>query len=173
MSRLSDTIATRLTPLVQILKNTIVDFAPNHLKPYIHVTMRTEHDVAIIRVHVDRGEHPSQREGSLDARAQEFGSGLRAQIGETGYIRFAARNAEALVFPGTNQWAGKTIYMPYPRKVNHPGIYAANDDKGYVRPAIQEFEGTIINALDPTIRDDVNFEIRMAFGHATRKDLRE
>lgn len=172
-SRLSNAIAARLVPMAQILKNTIVDFAPRHLVPYIHVTTRQEGELSIIRIDVNRGENPSQREGSLDARAQEFGSGLSAQIGDKHLIRFAARNAPALIFDGTNGWVGKTIYMPVPRKVNHPGIQAANQGEGYIRPAVREFEGTIINALDPTIRSDIDFEIRTTFGHATQKSRRE
>lgn len=158
-----------MRPLAQILKQTIVDFAPNHLKPYIKVFLRQSGETTLFRVEVDRGENHAEREGSDDARAQEFGSGLQAQIGETGYIRFAARNAEALVFPGTNDWRGKTIWMPYPRKVNHPGIEAANQGKGYIRPAISEFEGTILPQVDSAFKDEVEYEFRITFGHAKRK----
>lgn len=162
-SRVSNAIYQRLEFLRSVLQRTVREFAPSHLRQYIKVERARDGETVILRVSVNIRANPAQKYGSKDARAQEFGSGLRAQIGQTGYISIVPKRRRFLKFAGTNDWEGQTIFTQH---VNSPGIPAANSGEGYIRPAIREFESVLIPQLDPTIRQAVNFEVRTWFPNA-------
>jgi len=76
-----------------------------------------------------------------DARARELGSGIHAKVGAKNKIPILPRRGKYLVFP----W--DKAYPEIPRtadgrvllkKVNHPGVEAANAGQGYLSPAAKD-----------------------------------
>lgn len=163
-SRLSTALRRRLEALAGSLKQEIQDRAPSHLKDAVSTEVHQSGEDIFIKVVVD-ADRSIQKYGHGDARAREFGSGLHAQIGETGFIVIKPKQAKYLVFEGTNEFEGQTIVI---RRVNSPGVEAANEGEGYIRPAIQEFQDRLVPQLDPSIREEVDLTFRMAFPHAKR-----
>lgn len=76
-----------------------------------------------------------------DARARELGSGIHAKVGPKNKYPILPRRGKYLVFP----W--DKAYPEIPRtadgrvllkKVNHPGVEAANAGQGYLSPAAKD-----------------------------------
>lgn len=117
-------------------------FAPNkHLKDSIKSTVEIGQGKYIIRV----------RASGPDARAREYGSGVWARRGPKGYITIKPKNKKALAFvwekgklplaynPATQLPAvGFETGVAVLKKVQHPGVEAANGNRGYIHPAINE-----------------------------------
>lgn len=157
---ITTSIEGRISYLANVLQNLVKDYAPNHLKRAVHAIAKLEGDQARIQLTVDQGEYPYQKYGSRDARAQEFGSGEKAEQGTLGKISIIPVNGTYLVFPGTNQWAGQTIRTTH---VSSPGIMKYQG-RGYVRVALVEFKKVVIPSLDPDIRRAVHLIVTRSFG---------
>jgi hypothetical protein len=167
-SRLAANLLQAAKVLAERTLGVAKDLAPAHIAPHIKASVSGSGETVVMALNVNPQDDPAEKYGTADARAQEFGSGLHAQIGETGFIRIVAQNAEALVFEGTNEYEGQTIVMMKPRPVYSPGIKAVNDGQGYMRLAIQQAQTYVEVGLDPVIRDEVDFTTRITFSHAKK-----
>lgn len=146
--------------LGKVLQEIARAYAPHHLVPAIKVTVEVQDSLAIIRLIADRNFDPLQKWGSLDARAQEAGSGIWATRGTKGYIPIIPVNGDWLVFRGTNEWEGKTIRV---RRVSHPGTKMYKD-RGYLKPAVRDFKKDVLPMLNQDIKDEIDAVIRNSFG---------
>lgn len=138
-------------------------YAPTHLQPFIHTKVEPNDAGFILRLGVENKAptgpgHPNY--GSSDARAQEYGSGKQAQRGARTFINIDPVTKPALVFPGTHEWEGLMIITPH---VNHPGIKAANEDQGYLRPAVKDLRARLRAELQEDVRDAIKTSMRIAF----------
>lgn len=143
------------------------ELAPNkHLQSSIKSTVEANgEDNYIIRV----------RASGPDARAREYGSGVWARRGPKGKILIVPKNAKALVFPWdvpTSPVSGNTVNENVPRlpdgrvmlkRVEHPGVDAANDGQGYLHPAINEVRKTIRERLKTEGAAAIKADIRISF----------
>lgn len=137
-------------------------YAPSHLKPYIHSKVEEpELGRFIIRTMVDRNANPQPSYGSLDARAQEYGSGLRARRGAKKKYIIQPKTAPFLEFLGTNEFDGWLIRTS---QVKHPGIRAANNGKGYIAPAANEIRKRGRAELSRDVRESILGDARASFG---------
>lgn len=138
-------------------------YAPAHIAPYIHTTVQEEDTGFVLRLGVQNKNptgpgHPNF--GTSDARAQEYGSGQRAQRRGIGFISIDARYKPQLIFPGTHEFEGMTIFTQH---VDHPGIKAANDGEGYLRPAVKNLRARMRAELTEDLRDAIRTTMRMTF----------
>lgn len=133
-------------------------FAPNtHLRESIVSTVEQKGRATfIIRT---RAKGP-------DARAREYGSGIHARRGNRGYIRIRPRNKKVLVFP----WDKAADYIPKTsdgrvilKEVNHPGVEAANNGKGYIHPAINETRRLYRKRLAQELIQGIKLDLRAGF----------
>ena len=177
MSRLSNALRRRAISWAGQLTKLAKSFAPNHLRPFIRSRVEIKDDKTfIIRTTVNRNERPLEKYGSADARAQEYGSGLRARRGAKKKYPIKPKNKKILAF----YWEvatrsemeagkpGKFMFAPDGRvlmhQVNHPGIHAANQGKGYIAPAIKELKQRAKNELKSDIRQAILGDLRQSFG---------
>lgn len=173
--RLKGTLKARARSWAGQLTSLSRKYAPRHLRKYISSRVEEKGEGKfIIRVRVDRGASPTgpghRNYGSSDARAQEYGSGLWAQRGAKHWIPILPKNKSRLafpypaekVYPGTLYVGGKIIT----EKVMHPGIHAANNDEGYLRPARAELLRRARKELTPEIRRAILGDIRESFGRS-------
>ncbi len=116
------------------------------------------------------------------ARAYEYGSGRHSrsskvspkQMGSRGFIRIAPKNKKVLAFPwdkvsentpagkkflGVSKSTGKALF----RYVDHPGVRAANNGRGYLAPAITEVRRQIKKEIPKEIREAVLGSLRRGF----------
>lgn len=100
-----------------------------------------------------------------DARAREFGSGLHARRGAKRKYIIKPVNAKALVFP----WEKAHPSIPRTRddrvilsKVEHPGIEADNNGKGYIAPASIEARKVLKERLKKEGAEGIKVEINKA-----------
>jgi hypothetical protein len=136
--------------------------APAHIRPYIFNYVENSDGRYIIRITVNRSANPRPKNGSMDARAQEYGSGLRARRGEQGYIQIRPTSETGwLIFQGTNEYSGMVIKT---KEVQHPGIEAYNGGQGYIAPAINELRKTGRAELSASVRAAILSDIRRSFG---------
>jgi hypothetical protein len=152
-------------------------YAPAHIREYISssVDEKSNGEQFIIRIKADRFANPQEREGSLDARAQEYGSGLQSRRGLKAKYPILPKNRQALAF----YWEvadNNPEYFTFLddgrvllRKVMHPGIQAANEGKGYIGPAVKELRVKAREELDVEIRKAITGDIRASFGGAKKK----
>ena len=118
------------------------------------------------------------------ARAYEYGSGIRSrsvktsphQQGSRGFIRIAPKRKKVLAFfwdkvdantpagkkfLGVSTKTGKALF----NFVDHPGVEAVNNGKGYLAPAIAKIRRTMINKeLPKDVRKAVLGTFRKSFG---------
>lgn len=178
MSRLSNVLKRRAISWAGQLTKLAKAFAPNHLRPFIRSRVEVKEDKTfIIRTTVNRNERPLEKYGSADARAQEYGSGLRARRGAKKkypikpkkghpYIAFywevATRSEMEAGGPGKFKFLPDgRVYFP---QVNHPGIKAANQGKGYIAPAIKELKRRAKDELKSDIKQAILGDLRQSFG---------
>lgn len=138
-------------------------YAPAHLQPAIHTKVETTDTGFTLRLGVSNNKPTGvghYNYGTSDARAQEYGSGIRAQRRQAGMISIDAVNKPLLIFPGTNDFAGQIIMVKH---VNHPGINAANSGKGYMRPAVEDLRKRMRADLENDVRDAIRTTMRLAF----------
>jgi hypothetical protein len=85
-----------------------------------------------------------------EARAFEYGSGIHSTKGVAETYPIRPVNATALVFPGTHEWAGKTIVVPPMGGgvVMHPGV----EPRPFLTPAVEENQERIRALLGSSIR---------------------
>lgn len=163
-NELSTSLKNRTTYWAGKMTSLARSFAPNHLKNFIHSkTNEPREGVFTIRTYVDdknptRPGHPNY--GTSDARAQEFGSGLRAKRGAKEKYTITPKNSPFLEFLGTNEFDGWLIRT---QKVEHPGIKAANQGKGYIHPAAQEVRKLMKKDLKKTGREAIKLTLRNGF----------
>lgn len=145
-------------------------FAPNHLRPYIHSKVEEKEGGFIIRTTVNRMENPLPKGGSMDARAQEFGSGLKAKRGAKRKYLILPKNRKFLAFHWevAEQNPEQFSFLPDGRvmlpKVNHPGIQAANQGRGYLAPARAELKKRARAELKEDVRQAIMGDLRSSFG---------
>jgi hypothetical protein len=91
-----------------------------------------------------------------EAHAFEVGSGIHGETGEK-YI-ITPKNSDALVFPGTNEFAGHTIVTPI---VHHPGVAA----RPFLHPANEANRAAAMTMLKAVVGNSVKMAIREAWRH--------
>ena len=144
------------------LLSLIQSLAPAHIRPYVFVYEEEADGKYIIHATVNRYSNPRPNYGSMDAKAQEYGSGIRARTAtqhmidivpkqETGWLVFTAKD-------------GKFVRTKH---VSHPGINAANDGEGYVAPAIKELRTVGKAELSAAVRKSILSDIRRSWGSNT------
>lgn len=116
------------------------------------------------------------------AKAYEYGSGTRSrsmkrskfQMGARGFIRIRPKNGKVLAFPwnkvdsstragrkfvGISEKSGKAMFL----YVDHPGVRAANNGRGYMAPAITKIRKQMQKDIPLAIREEVIGSFRRAF----------
>lgn len=175
MSTLGEAIKFRARAWAGQITILAQSFAPPHIQPYISSHVEDQGDgTCIIRTTVkmvDGGtKNPNHAGQSMDARAQEYGSGLHARRGGLKDIIIRPKNAKALVFPwdiAENNPAfkhtpdGKVVLM----EVHHPGITAANDGQGYLAPAQKAIRERGREELSADVRQAILSDLRASFTH--------
>lgn len=143
-------------------------FAPAHVQPAIKSKVEDGKDGKyIIRITADRRIAP-------DARAQEFGSGLRARRGIKAKYPIRPKNKKFLAFNWevANANPENFTFIPDGRvifsQVMHPGIEAANDGIGYIGPAMKELRKRAKAELTKDVRDAIMGDLRESFGRKTK-----
>lgn len=164
-TRMRNALGRRATAWAGQLTRLAKEFAPNHLKSAIHSTSEeTGEGQYTIIIYV------TKREGTMDAAAQEYGSGIRSE-NEPHVIEIVPRNAKYLVF----KW-DKVDFHDFPhtadgkvmlKHVNHPGI-SPYKGIGYLRPAIQELKARGRKELSEDIRMAILGDLAESFRHANK-----
>lgn len=153
MGAVKNTLQHLTTNWAGQLTNLARSYAPAHIRDAI--SSKTEEKgegTFIIRITADRRIAP-------DARAWEYGSGLKARRGTK--QKYDINGKPKLVFMGTNDFVGKLIITP---TVHHPGIQAANGGKGYIAPAVKELRVKGRQELVTEVRQAILSDIRASFG---------
>lgn len=164
MNKLSGNLKRRAVAWAGQLTSLARSFAPNHVQAAIssRVEEKAEGEY-IIRITADRKVAP-------DARAQEFGSGIHARRGMKGKYPIRPRNGKFLAFNWevANANPDKFSFLPDGRVllpiVQHPGIQAANEGKGYIAPAMKELRKRAKAELSKDIREAIMSDLRESFG---------
>jgi hypothetical protein len=157
-------LRSRAGQLTQLARS----LAPKHVAPSISTSV-TEVSEGKFQVRI--------KATSPDARAQEYGSGLHAQKGPK--ARYPITGKPWLAFMPTNGFQGNAYgaYDPVTRsgvgdktvmikhEVMHPGIEAANEGKGYIRPALKEFRVSIRKngTINKEIKQAILGDLRASF----------
>ena len=144
------------------------EYAPNqHLKASISSSVEIGDGKYKIRV----------RAVGPDARAREYGSGIHSrrstpskhQLGPKGKILIRPRSGKYLAFP----WEKANDNIPrlpdgrvLLKKVEHPGVEAANNGKGYLAPAINDVRQAIRTKFGKEAARAIGLDIRAAFKKA-------
>jgi hypothetical protein len=138
-------------------------YAPDHVRPAISSHVEEREGQFLIRITADRGIAP-------DARAQEYGSGLRAKRGPKVKYPILPKTKKMLAFHWEVANANPEYFDFLPdgrvmlRAVMHPGIQAANAGKGYIAPAVRELKKRGKKELTEEIRLAILDDIRRSFG---------
>jgi hypothetical protein len=158
--------AGQLTSLAKAL-------APNHLKKGISSSASEKANGEFRITLTARGK---------DAGAWEYGSGLHRQKGTRAEYPIFPKTKRALAFyeNANGTWDYDMVEPPMPRVyapdgrgvffgVLHPGIRAANDEKGYLRPAVREFRKVIKSKeLTGELKRAILGDIKRAFEEGRR-----
>ena len=136
--------------------------APAHLRDNIRTSAVEEGD-GVIRI--------TTTVKAPDARAQEYGSGLHAQKGVKAKYPIRPKNKKFLAFNWEIATANpeKFNFLPDGRvilnSVQHPGIKAVNEGKGYIRPTYAEFRKKLKgnSELNNAVRRAIISDIRRSF----------
>jgi len=169
-SRLTGNLKRRATAWASRLTVLAKSFAPNHVKSAIKSKVEEKGEGNfVIRITADRRIAP-------DARAQEYGSGLRARRGTKKKYIIKPKNKKLLAFywdvatvsnmeggrPGKFTFAsdGRVTF----HSVMHPGIKAANNGQGYIAPAMKELRKKAKKELSQDIRNAIIGDLRASFG---------
>jgi len=161
--RLVNNLKRRASSWAGQLTSLARSFAPNHVEPAIHSHVDEKGDGEfIIRITADRKIAP-------DARAQEFGSGLHARRGVKRKYPIIPKNRKFLAFNWevANAQPENFKFLPDGRvmlgSVQHPGIEAANDGKGYIAPAMRELRKRAKQELSEDIRSAIVGDLKESF----------
>ena len=135
-------------------------FAPAHLRDAISSKVEEGNSGQIvIRITADKFKQPKpggKGTTTLDARAQEYGAGPHVIQGHP-FLIFPWDKADANVRRNEN---GDVMLA----SVNHPGMIAANQGQGYIRPAIKELRKRAKTELSADVRQAILSDLRKAFG---------
>lgn len=147
-------------------------YAPNHIRDAISSHVESKSDgTYLIRTVANRKTAP-------DARAWEYGSGLRARRGTKQKYIIAPKNKPYLAFPWeriseieNGTWLGGEKLIKKAKDgraifefVEHPGIKAANEGRGYIAPAQVELRKKARSELDLDTRNAIMGDLRTSFG---------
>lgn len=165
MSKLQIALKNRARSWAGQLTTLAKAYAPNHVKSAISSKVEDKAEgTYIIRITADRKIAP-------DARAQEFGSGLRARRGaKRKYTIRPKPGNKVLAFPWeiANAQPENFSFLPDGRvmlpSVQHPGIQAANGGKGYIAPAMNELRKRGKAALSKDVKEAILGDLRTSFG---------
>lgn len=164
MTALSSALKRRATAWAGQLTSLARGFAPAHVRPAIHTTVEERGESTfILRITADRKIAP-------DARAQEHGSGLHAKRGVKRKYPIRPKTQKVLAFHWDVADANpeRFSFLPDGRvmfgSVQHPGIEAANQGKGYIAPAVRELKKRGKERLTQEVRQAVLDDIRRGFG---------
>lgn len=138
--------------------------APAHVRSAIKSKVEDKGEGRfVIRITADRKIAP-------DARAQEFGSGLRARRGAKNKYAIRPKNKKLLAFYWEVAEANPSNFSFAPdgrvtfHSVMHPGIQAANNGQGYIAPAMRELRRKAKKELSQDIRNAIVGDLRASFG---------
>ena len=108
-----------------------------------------------------------------DARAREYGSGVWARRGPKGKILIRARNKPLLIFPWdtpTSPVSGGSVNVPRDKygnvrlkQVEHPGIDADNEGKGYLHPAMNDARKILRERIKKEGAAAIKLDLRESF----------
>ena len=161
---LKGTLKAKATSWAGQLTKLARSYAPSHVRPAIssHVEEKGE-GTFIIRITADRKIAP-------DARAQEYGSGLRARRGAKKKYPIVPKEKKLLAFYWEVASANPQYFQFLPdgrvvfSSVQHPGIEAANEGKGYIAPAVNELRKRGRQELTKEVKAAILDDIRRSFG---------
>lgn len=163
--RIKSALQRRATAWAGMLTKLAKEFAPNHLKGAI--SSRTEErgeDTYAIILTAKKGE------GTMDAAAQEYGSGLRAE-NDPHIIEIVPKNGPYLVFKwdkvDASQFRHTVDGKVMLTHVNHPGIFPYRGI-GYLRPAINELRAKGRQELTEDVRMAILGDLSESFRHANK-----
>lgn len=163
-ARLINNLKRRAIAWAGQLTSLAKSYAPNHVQPAISSHVEDNKDGQyIIRIIADRKIAP-------DARAWEFGSGIHARRGTKGKYPILPKNGKFLAFKWdvADRNPERFKFLPDGRvllqSVQHPGIQAANEGKGYIAPAMKELRKRAKAELSKEIRDAIVGDLRESFG---------
>lgn len=169
---LKGTLKAKATSWAGQLTKLAKSYAPNHIRPAIssHIEEKGE-GTFIIRITADRYQ-PLEPRRTIpnDARAQEYGSGLRARRGvkKKYLILPKTKNVLAFHWEVADRESEHFVFLPDGRVslafVRHPGIEAANAGKGYIAPAVNELRKRGRKELSQAVREAILDDIRRSFG---------
>jgi|GEM_PF-2250751 len=170
-STLGNALKRRATAWASQLTILAKFYAPEHLKAHIHSKVESKDEgTYIIRTTVDRSANSLEKYGTADARAQEYGSGLRARRGTKKKYTIRPKNGKVLAFhwevaeanPERFSFAKDgRVLLP---SVQHPGIQAANEGKGYIGPAQTEIRKRGKVELSVDVKNAILSDLRTSFG---------
>lgn len=162
--RLSENLRKRAIAWAGQMTRLAKAYAPNHIRDAISSHVESKADgTYLIRTIANRKTAP-------DARAWEYGSGLRARRGAKQKYPIFPKKGKYLAFHWevANQNPERFTFLDDGRvilpKVMHPGIQAANEGKGYIAPAQVELRKKARRELDLDIRNAIMGDLRASFG---------
>lgn len=176
MATLSTTLKNRARAWAGELTKLARSFAPNHLRRAISSHVEDKGDgTFIIRITADRRAYPTSparpNYGSSDARAQEYGSGLHARRGTKKKYTIRPKPGHRMLafhWEVADANPDKFSFLPDGRvvfgSVQHPGIEAANQGRGYIAPAVNELRKRGRDQLSLEVRQAILDDIRRSFG---------
>lgn len=170
MSRVDTSVRRRATAWAGMLTRIAREFAPDHLKSFIHskVTERGNGMYAItVGIKIDK------HGPTADAAAQEFGSGIHDENFPHKITIVPTQGKEFLVFkwdkvdgqPGFRRTSDGKVML---KSVQHPGIRKYRG-AGYLQPAIRELIAKGRAELDDDIRMAIIGDLSASFRHANKR----
>lgn len=169
--RITSALRRRATNWAGQLTRIAREFAPPHLRGYISTRVEERGgDSYALMLSVKKVEGPPHV-GSMDAAAQEYGSGEHAE-NSPHKIPILPKNGKYLVF----KW-DKVDYHDFPHtpdgkvvltKVEHPGI-RPYQGVGYLRVAINELKAKGSRELSEDVRQAILGDISESFRHAHKR----
>lgn len=164
MTRLSDNLRRRSSAWAGQLTKLARSFAPDHIRSAISSTTESkDNGTFIIRITADRRVAP-------DARAWEYGSGIRARRGSKQKYPITPKTRKFLAFHWevADQNPENFTFLDDGRvllpSVMHPGIQAANNGQGYIGPAMKALKQKARAELNQDIRNAIVSDLRVSFG---------
>lgn len=181
-SKLSSNLKRRAIAWAGQLTKLSRQYAPNHLKPFIKSRVEEKEDGhfrIVININKDAkpaGPESNYKNGSSDAFAQEFGSGIRtkSKAGIKRKIPIKPKIKKVLAFNWqiANQNPERFNFSPDGRVllggVESPGIYPANNGKGYLGIAVDGLLTRGLKELDDDIRKAIVDDLSVSFKNAKK-----
>lgn len=161
----------------QIYMKALIEEAKNNLSAFAKSYAPNKHLRGSIKSESkSAGENKFQiivKASGPDAAASEHGSGLWATREERRKYSILPRNKPLLVFKWdatTSPFSGREIHVPrdknnivHLKKVEHPGIEAANNGRGFLYPAAQDTKRDIVENIKTDVVAAIKIDIREAF----------